>query len=363
MKILMTTDNIGGVWTFSLLLANGLKRHGADVTLAIIGDPLTSSQRMELKGIPYYSIIAKQEWMESPWDDVSKTGRWLLSLKKFLQPDIIHLNSFSLGSLQWGSPVVMTIHSCVLSWWEAVKNEYAPVEWSIYQRHIGEGLRNANMVVAPSKAMMDAAEKYYQPFQQKEVIYNGGNSSLFESDVKEDFVFSMGRIWDEAKNIRLVIEAAPYIDYPIYVAGDTTGVDISSLPGNVHLLGKITSREISAWLSKAAIYLLPVKYEPFGYSFLEAAFSKCMIITGDIASAREIWDGTVAYANTSDHRKLASMVNDTMKDKNYRETMAERAYERAIQKYTVGEMTAEYLALYNEQEELFVNQSLKLQMK
>jgi glycogen synthase len=39
MKVLMTTDNIGGVWTYALAMAHGLKKHGVEVVLAVIGNP------------------------------------------------------------------------------------------------------------------------------------------------------------------------------------------------------------------------------------------------------------------------------------------------------------------------------------
>src|SRR5690554_186317 len=136
MKILMTTDNIGGVWTFATDMARGLEKHGVEVVLAIIGEPLTDSQKDELNGIPYRHFNARQEWMDNPWENVYASGKWLLWLKDLENPDIMHLNSYTLGCLDWQVPVVMTMHSCVLSWWEAVKDEPAPASWSTYHNHV-----------------------------------------------------------------------------------------------------------------------------------------------------------------------------------------------------------------------------------
>ncbi len=253
----MTTDNIGGVWTYALELANGLKKSGTEVCLAVIDDPLTDNQRKELQGFRYFHFVAKQEWMEDPWDDVQKTGEWLLEIKKKINPDLVHLNSYSLVALQWDVPVVVVLHSCVLTWWKAVKKEDAPADWNRYRDKISEGIRSADTVAAPGRAMLNSAEKLYGPFKNKKLIYNGRNPQLFKKGKKEKFIFSMGRVWDEAKNIQLVSEAAAGIRYNIFVAGDYQ-IDEFKLKSNIFLLGRMNPDQISDWLSNAAVYVLPV---------------------------------------------------------------------------------------------------------
>ncbi|MFW5831399.1 MAG: glycosyltransferase family 4 protein, partial [Prolixibacteraceae bacterium] len=303
----MTTDNIGGVWTYALELAGGLKKSGAEVTLAVIGDPLTANQRKELQEFRYFHFVAKQEWMEDPWDDVQKTGEWLLEIKKKINPDLVHLNSYSLAALQWEVPVVVVLHSCVLTWWKAVKKEEAPSGWNRYRDKISEGIRSADAVAAPGWVMLNSAEKLYGPFKNKKLIYNGRNPQLFKKGKKEKFIFSMGRLWDEAKNIQLVSEAAADIHYNIFVAGDYQ-TDEFKLKSNIFLLGRMNPDQISDWLSNAAVYVLPAKYEPFGYTFLEAAFSGCALIGGNIDSLKEIWDDAMIYTDTENAQQLARTV-------------------------------------------------------
>jgi glycogen(starch) synthase len=52
------------------------------------------------------------------------------------------------------------------------------------------------------------------------VIYNGRNKNQFHYAQKEPFIFSMGRAWDEAKNLSLLTEIAAKLDWPVYVAED-----------------------------------------------------------------------------------------------------------------------------------------------
>lgn len=64
-------------------------------------------------------------------------------------------------------------HSCVLSWWRAVKKEDAPARYDRYRRAVSSGLRAADIVVAPTRAMLDQLELFYGPLRRSRVIYNG----------------------------------------------------------------------------------------------------------------------------------------------------------------------------------------------
>lgn len=346
MKVLLTTDNIGGVWTFTLNLAKGLKTHGVDVSVAVIGNELTENQKKESDFVDRHFFESRQEWMQNPWEDIEKAGYWLLDLEQQLHPDLIHLNSYSFGSLPWDIPVVITAHSCVLSWWEAVNHASAPEEWSMYKDYVLNGIKSADIVAAPSYSMLRSIEKFYGPLKNGRVIRNGADISMYHTERKEDIVFCMGRLWDKGKNIRSVLKAASSIDYPIYIAGDFSGNEFEDIPFNVHFTGQLSHENIISWLSRAGIYLLPVIYEPFGYTFLEAALSNCALITGDIDSMNEIWKDAAVYVDPENASEISSQVNMLMADKYRRQLMADRAHKRATSYYTHDIMASEYISLY-----------------
>ena len=52
-----------------------------------------------------------------------------------------------------------------------------------------------------------------------EVIHNGRNAGEFIASEKEPFVLSLGRTWDEGKNLALLEKAAPMIPWPVVIAG------------------------------------------------------------------------------------------------------------------------------------------------
>ncbi|WP_326491751.1 glycosyltransferase family 4 protein [Myxococcus stipitatus] len=128
-RVLMTTDTVGGVWTYALELCRALAEVGVEVALATMGAPLTPAQAEEARGVPGLRVFEstwRLEWMESPWEDVEAAGAWLLGLEARLEPDLVHLNGYCHGALPWRAPVVMVAHSCVASWWEAVRSGPLP---------------------------------------------------------------------------------------------------------------------------------------------------------------------------------------------------------------------------------------------
>src|SRR5690242_7330029 len=131
-RILMTTDTVGGVWSYSLELCRALGRHGIEVVLATMGAPLRQGQRIEAAGIENIQVMEsryKLEWMENPWRDVDAAGTWLELLEAQFAPDLVHLNGYAHAALPWSAPVVVVAHSDVLTWWQAVRGGRAPAEW------------------------------------------------------------------------------------------------------------------------------------------------------------------------------------------------------------------------------------------
>ena len=164
MNLLMTADTVGGVWTYALDLARALEPHGVQTTLATMGAPLSPAQREAADSIQTLTLFESAyalEWTPDPWDDVARAGAWLLDLEARVKPDLVHLSGYAHGALPWSAPVLVVGHSCVLSWWEAVKGEAAPPERTRYRNEVRRGLHAADLVVAPTAAMLSALERHY----------------------------------------------------------------------------------------------------------------------------------------------------------------------------------------------------------
>ena len=98
--------------------------------------------------------------------------------------------------------MLVTAHSCVASWWSAVRREPLGPEWSRYVRRVRHSLACANGVVAPSRPMLDSLRENYglnTGGNGTEVIPNGCRALRFYQQKKEPFILGAGRLWDEAK--------------------------------------------------------------------------------------------------------------------------------------------------------------------
>jgi glycosyltransferase involved in cell wall biosynthesis len=349
-KVLMTADTMGGVWTYAIELARGLAEQGVEVALATMGEPLDDSQREKANRIPHLRVFEstfRPEWMEDPWRDVEKSGDWLLGLEERVRPDVIHLNGFAHGSLPWSAPVVMVGHACVLSWWQAVKGVAAPAEWDRYAREVANSLAAADLVVAPSEAMLSSLATHYGTLGKTRVILNGRDSRPFKPSPKEPVVFAEGRFGDEGRNLEALERVAASLPWDVFVAGETLQSDGEIRPHHTRRLGRLSPRALAAWLGRAAIYCLPARYEPFGLSAMEAALSGCALVLGDIPSLRETWRHRAVFVPPDDPEALESALQRLIEDPDRRAALAAGSRARALQ-LSVDKMIASYLAAYGE---------------
>ena len=362
MRVLLTTDCVGGVWTHSLDLARGLRAAGVGVVLATMGAALSDDQRADAESAGAAALHEGEfalEWMDDPWGSVDAAGEWLLEIAAAESVDIVHSNSYSHGALAWRRPVVVAGHSCVVSWWRAVEGGYPPPSWDEYRRRVAAGLRAADAVVAPTRAMLRELEAAHR-IAGGIAIHNG--SSVPETcRAKEPFVLAAGRLWDRAKGLELLERAATGLRWPVLAAGEgateaagegascASATGASPLPSaseqNLRALGHLSARELARLRERASIFAAPARYEPFGLAILEAARAGCALVLSDIASLRELWSEAAAFVPSGDagalHAQLAALIMDPAE----RARLARAARLRA-QRYSVERMTRGYVRLY-----------------
>jgi glycogen synthase len=333
-RVLMTTDTVGGVWTFTMELAESLHARGFEVWMSALGGEPNTWQRHDaarIRGLRLFSSRYKLEWMDDPWRDVAESGRWLLDLASACQPDIVHLNSFGHGDLPWPAPVVLTAHSCVVSWWKAVKGCEPSPEWDRYRRQVLWSLKSAQEITTPSNAMASALTGDHGIERSRvKVIPNGRTATRFCTSPKGPMILTAGRLWDEAKNVRQLAQIASELTWPVYFAGESGSPDGRAAElFSSRYLGVLSPDALAHWYARASIYVLPARYEPFGLSALEAAFSGCALVLGAIPSLREIWQDAAVYVKPDDARALKQTIEDLIAHKTWREEMASRARRRA----------------------------------
>lgn len=345
----MTADCVGGVWTYALELADALAAHGVSVSLATMGPAPDESQRRAAARsavAALYESTFPLEWASQGWSGVDEAGRWLAELEDDVRPDLVQLNGYVHGTLPWRAPVVMVAHSCVSSWWWAVRGSAPPCEWDEYRRRVRAGLAAADAVVAPSQAMLTEVQRWYGT-AGGDVIPNCRQGGWTARPLaKEPFVLSAGRLWDEAKNIEAVCRVAGRLRWPVVVAGDAGDGDALSVPSAVTLLGRVSFERLGGWLRRASVYALPARYEPFGLGPLEAGLAGCALVLGDIPSLREVWGDAALYVDPADEDALAGACRSLIDDPEVLADYGRRARRRALE-FTPDRTATAYLAIYH----------------
>lgn len=353
-RVLMTTDTVGGVWHYAVELSEGLCRRGFHVALAAMGAPPSDAQRAQVVRIENLSLHARPyrlEWMDDPYADLEAAGDWLQQLARSMQAELIHLNQFAFGELDFdGAPKLVVGHSSVTSWWQAVKREAAPASWDRYRSVVRRGLAGADLVAAPTHAMLLSLEHDFGPWCGESVVLGNGRdpSAFIPASSKEPIVFAAGRLWDEAKNLAALDRIAPALPWPLVVAGPTHAPCGSNArdAAHVRLLGQLSQQCVADWLGRASIFVHPAYYEPFGLSVLEAALAGCALVLGDIDSLREIWGSAACYARPDDDAAIARELRRLIDDAALRGRMACLAQRRALE-FSAENMLGAYLDAYS----------------
>ncbi len=360
MHALVTADTIGGVWTYARELVTGLAQRGVAVTLVSFGEIPTQDQSAWLEtlpGVDFRPTAFRLEWMQEAQEDWAASADYLTAVIREVKPDILHLNQYGYGQLPVDVPRLVVAHSDVVSWWYAVHGE-APreskwLQW--YRETVTRGLAGADVVVAPSRWMLDTAGCHYAQPRQAQVIHNGRNPGLFNPHMtKEDLLLSVGRIWDGGKQASLLMECDHPV--PVQIIGSEEHPEAAfrrrrlSRNGKqgVQLRGPQTQPQLRQLYARASMYAATSRYEPFGLAPLEAAFSRCALIANDIPTFHEIWGEAAYYFNGSDAASLADAIRTLQQDRELRQTYANLAYHRARARYTADRMVEEYLALYRQ---------------
>jgi glycogen synthase len=356
MHVLMTADTVGGVWTYTHELVRGLLRRGHRVTLVSFGGAPSAGQTAwleDLENLDFHATDYRLEWMQDSAADISASAAWLQQLIKDVRPDLLHFNQYAYGAIPTSLPKLIVAHSDVVSWWINARNEEPPdnpwLRW--YRGLVNEGLRSADMVIAPSQWMLDSLKTYYATPNQTQVIYNARDAAAFRSVPKQNCVLTVGRLWDEAKQVTL-LEKRTY-SVPVYVAGseshpESLGAEIGQLRSGreVSFLGPMSSDQLRDLYAKAAIYAGTSRYEPFGLAPLEAALSSCALLLNDIPSFREIWGDAVCYFERNSAESLAAEVHRLVTNPELRERYGARALERARTLFNPDRMLNSYEQVY-----------------
>jgi glycosyltransferase involved in cell wall biosynthesis len=350
MRILLTADAVGGVWQYSTELLRGLSGLGVEIVLASLGPSPSKAQLAQASAISGVTVVdtgLPLDWMAETPMDVRAAGEAVAKLAAAHRVDLVQLNSPALAAdTRFPVPVVAVAHSCIASWWSAVKGGEPDGEYRWRSDLAGRGYRAADLVVAPTLAFARATQAAHGLRATPEAVHNGRTPLKLPRVAPHDFAFTAGRLWDEGKNIATLDRAADRLAVPLYVAGPERGPNGASVAlSHASPLGSLDETELARWLAARPVFVSAALYEPFGLAVLEAAAAGCPLVLSDIPTFRELWDGAATFVDPKDDRAFAGAMTAIVGDDALRAAMGAAARERA-RRYTPDATAARMSALY-----------------
>lgn len=350
MRILMTTDTIGGVWTYSAELSEGLLEKGCSVALVSLGRIPNSNQLNWVASqvskwgarFRFAGCDAPLEWMQSNGLAMREAEPLLRRMAKDFGADLLLSSQFCFGALGSDLPRVVVAHGDVLTCAQACRAEaLLETPWlARYRSLVASGLREADAVVAPTQWMLNALAANFSIPLRAQVIANGRTipAAGWRSERRIQAV-SAGRLWDEGKNLKLLSELDTSI--PILVAGEIEheGSRVAHPWSQAVLLGALDEQELLALFRQSSMYICTSVYEPFGLAPLEAALCGCAVLANDIPSLREVWGDAAIYF--TDAESLSAMLEILASEPGLLERARMRARNRA-QQLSAQRMTENY---------------------
>jgi glycosyltransferase involved in cell wall biosynthesis len=326
-----------------------LRAFGVDSVLAAMGPSPSPQQLAELDGIRLIDTGLPLDWLAEQPEELRVAGRSLAVLARVEDVDLVQLHSAALAcDVEFDRPVVAVQHSCVASWWNAVREGPLPRDFAWRRDCVECGLNSVDAVAAPTAAFAAQTARCYALGRTVYAVRNGRTPIALPRRRRDDFVFTVGRLWDDGKNVRTLDEAAALIDVPVEAIGPLEGPNGTAVTfDNLRTPGILTSEQIAERMAARPIFASAALYEPFGLSALEAAQAGCALVLSDIPTLRELWDGAAIFVAPRDAQAFADAMTELLRNSKKREQLGRAAQLKALS-YTPAAMAQRMLQLYEQ---------------
>jgi glycosyltransferase involved in cell wall biosynthesis len=349
-RLLLTTDAVGGVWTYSLDLARALSEaEDMVVLLAVLGPEPSNDQLTEATAVPGLQLITTGlplDWTADDEQQVRDSARALAAHAGEAEADLVQLHSPALAICPYPVPLVSIVHSCVATWWQAVRSGPLPADLGWRAALVREGLQRSDLVAAPTRAFAKAVQATYDLQALPQCVHNGRQVPQSAGGSDDTFVLTAGRLWDDGKNVAAFDRAAALSRLPFLAAGPLEGPGGSRVTlAHARALGRLSAGEVAEQLAARPIFVSVALYEPFGLAVLEAAQAGCSLVLADRPGFRELWDGAAMFVDPEDERAIAAAVDRLAADGQARATLGSAARKRSV-RFTPAAMGRAMLRLY-----------------
>ena len=246
LRLLMTADAVGGVWQYATRPRRRARRPrrrddacrarpgalGASA-LAGGGDPADPHRR---------SPACRSTGPPASPGEVAEASRAVAALARSVGADIVHLNSPALAAdARFPAPVVGVCHSCLATWWRAVRSGPLPQDFVWRTALLASWLSRRRGARRADRGLRADDRRRLRHSAAARGAQRPAPGAPHEPAEPASFVFTAGRLWDEGKNLAALDRAAARLDVPVLAAGPLAGPNgaMIALP---HLAGARRAR-------------------------------------------------------------------------------------------------------------------------
>ncbi|MBC7137897.1 MAG: glycosyltransferase family 4 protein [Defluviimonas sp.] len=349
-RILMTLDAVGGVWRYALDLAAGLGQHGIRCAFLGFGPEPGGEARAEAEALgPLDWSDCPPDWLAPDPAALAQVPGAIADAARRQRADLIHLNLPSqAAALKVPVPVVSVVHSCLPTWFAAVRGGGVPAQYAWHLGLNAQGMANSDCVLAPSRSLAAQIARVYgtSRLSRVRVVHNASRAPERQT-ADTPFVLAIGRWWDEGKNGAVLDAAAPMLDWPLLMVGAAEGPNGAVLPiAHAQHRGPLSHPMTQELIGRAGIFVAPSLYEPFGLAVVEAARAAVPLVLADIPTFRELWDGAALFFPPRDAQALAEVLRRLQADPDERRRLGRAAQTRAA-RHAPGPQLRAMLTLYS----------------
>lgn len=344
LRVLMTLDTVGGVWRFGMDLARALQPRNVSFIFAVLGPAPTEAQKQEAEALgQFVHLPLLLDWMAKTESDLAAIPASIADLAQRYEADLIHLNlPTQAAEIQTDKPIVVMSHSCVPTWFQAVRKSAPPEGWEWHARLNRQGINGADIVLAPSRSHAELMIATYGQIRNLRVVHNATGPATHVVDrSSRDGIVAVGRWWDDGKNGAVLDQLAALLKRPVTMIGSCSGPNGETLPlHHAEPAGSLSHAETLERVGKAEVFVSPSLYEPFGLAALEAAARRTPLVLADIPTYRELWDGAALFVPPNDPAAYAEAIDKLVNERQLREILSQLASNRATRFSPVRQATA-----------------------
>lgn len=271
--------------------------------------------------------------------------------------DIIHANWTLSAAAAWVGqflhrrPFVVTIHGSDI--FQAVRLPFVARLTRIV-------LKQSSRVVAVSRSLADTAIALGLPAGLVDIVPDGVDTDWFRpaSAEREPLIMYVGSLI-ERKGLRFLIQAMPEVlrrfpRYKLIIVGEgPQWAELAHLARSLAITEQViftgaqTPAQVSQWMQRARLFVLPSVEEGLGVVLLEALACGTPCVATRVGGIPDVLSSEVGFlVPPADHIALADAVTALLENPDLWENLSVNARAQAVQRYSWKSIAARLMQIY-----------------